>query len=186
MFVTTMRRSAVRSATTAAMGCSTTTRYRSMGGMGCSSVRCFSVCRRAVGSTLRWATMRCYGTGVSCGGTVVSTSVAARDARRWTTTILCVKIAAAVSTASDVTSASTTAESMITPTMTIAPTCPWADTEEDAVIEITRPIKTTWGAAVWCVFVIAVGTDWRIYADGNLCVQARHYRQGRQQNWYTH
>src|SRR5271170_6625996 len=92
---------------------------------------------------------------------------------------------AAVSTTSDVTSASTPAEAMVPPAVVIAPACPRADTEEDAIIEIARPIKTTGSAAVWCIIVVAVGTNRRIYAYGNLCVQSWHEGRGCEQGRRT-
>ena len=93
--------------------------------------------------------MRCCGMGASYTGTTVGPASAARNACRGTTTILCMNTAAAVSTTSDVTSASTPTEAMITPAVAIAPACPWADTEKDAVIEITRSVKAHRGASVW-------------------------------------
>ena len=92
------------------------------------------------------AAVRCCGMGVRRGGSAVGRAVAA-CARRWaTSTILRMKTAAALT--SYVASASSAAEAMTAPAMVIAPTRPGAHTEEDAVIEISGPVKAAGCAAI--------------------------------------
>jgi hypothetical protein len=117
----------------------------------------------------RAAVCRC-GVGVMYGG-VVDAGALPSPCGRWP-----------ASTTFDVSSSSTTAEAMLTPAVAIAPVRPWSYAEEDPVVEIARPIKTTGGTAVWCIAVVAVGTHGRSYADTNFnsCVSRWHQGQGRE------
>ena len=128
-------------------------------GMG-STVRLATVgcgMRSGMGCTARRATMRCY-----CMATPAIGS-----------------ITAAVSTACDIPSSATAIEAVFAPAVAVAPVRPRPHAQEDPVIEIARPIKATGRAAVWCVLVIAVGTDrLNAYADANLCAGGWHHGPG--------
>jgi len=128
---------------------------------------------------MRRATVGCCGTRSGMGRTARCAT-----ARRYcmaTSTIGC--ITASVSTTGDVPSSATAVEAMFAPAVAVAPVRPGSHAQEDAVIEIARAIKTTGRAAVWCVLVIAVGTDrLNAYADADLCTggwrQAQRNEQG--------
>src|SRR5580658_718011 len=88
--------------------------------------------------------------------------------------------------ASVVPASAAAAEAMLTPAVAVSPVCPRAHAQEDAVIEISRPIKAARRAAIRCIVVVAVGTDWRYadaYADCDL--RTGHWRQGQQQGCCT-
>ncbi len=59
-----------------------------------------------------------------------------------------------------VASAATPGEAMSAPAVAIAPPSPWAHTQEDPVIEISRSIVAIGRAGVGRVVVIAIGADW--------------------------
>src|SRR5271155_82339 len=80
------------------------------------------------------------------------------------------------------------AEAMFAPAMAVAPVRPWAHAQEDAVIEISRPVKAARRAAIRCRVVVAVGTDRRIYAYAYTHGDLRgcwHDDQGREQGCCT-
>jgi len=64
---------------------------------------------------------------------------------------------------------------LVTPAVCITPMSPWTDAQENAVIEITRPVKTIGGAGVWCIGIVAIRAYGRRAADsnGNLCPSRR-------------
>ncbi len=104
---------------------------------------------------------------------------------RRTTTIRCIPAPAVSARAhvstSVVPASAATAEAMLAPAVAVSPVCPWAHAQEDAVIEISRPIKAAWRAAIRCIVVVAVGTDGRYayaYADCDLRPGHRHQCQG--------
>jgi hypothetical protein len=68
---------------------------------------------------------------------------------------------AATSSAAHIASTTGTTEAMTAPAVAIAPVGPWTHSQEDAVIEITRSIKTVGRTGIGCIVVVAVGTDWR-------------------------
>jgi hypothetical protein len=74
---------------------------------------------------------------------------------------------------------------MTAPAVVIAPVTPGAHAQENPVVEIARPVKTHGCALIWCIVVIAVGTDGRFCADTdhNLCAGRWHQGQGRQQTY---
>jgi hypothetical protein len=55
---------------------------------------------------------------------------------------------------------------VVTPAVAIAPVGPWAHAQEDAVIEVARPIITVGRAGIGCIAVVAIGTD-RLNPDAN-------------------
>ena len=90
-----------------------------------------------------------------------------------TAMIGCIAAAAAI--------ASTTAvdEPMPTPPMTITPAGPWAHSQEDPVIEVSRPVKAIGRAGIRRIVVVAVLANWlnaNAYANHNLRLCRR--RQG--------
>src|SRR5580658_3520586 len=81
--------------------------------------------------------------------------------------------------ASVVPASSAAAEAMLTPAVAVAPVCPRAHAQEDAVIEISRPVKAAGCAAVWRIVVVAVGTDGLYaYAYANCDLRAGRWHQG--------
>jgi hypothetical protein len=135
-----------------------------------SAMRCRGM-RGGVGCTMRSATMRC------CG-------MAACSDCRAMPTVGC--IGAAVSTAGNVPASSSAIEAMFTPAVAVAPVRPGAHAQEDAVIEIARPIEAARRAAVRCIVVIAIGTDrLNAYADRNLCAGGWRQDQGDEQSCRT-
>jgi hypothetical protein len=56
---------------------------------------------------------------------------------------------------------------LITPAVGVTPMSPWTDTQENAVIEITRSVKTIGGAGVRCIGVVAISANGRRAADSN-------------------
>src|SRR5580658_3780312 len=137
-----------------------------------STVRC-----RGVRSTMRRAIVVCCGPRSGTGPSMGCTAGSATTRCYGMATPTIGSVTAAVSTAGDVPSSATAVEAMFAPTVAVAPVRPGSHAQEDAVIEVARPIKATGRAAVWCVVVIAVGTD-RLdaYADANLCTGG--WRQG--------
>jgi hypothetical protein len=76
-------------------------------------------------------------------------------------------------------------KAMPTPTVVITPTRPRAHAQEDAVVEITRPVITHRSAGVRRISVVAIRTDgWRTtYGDGNLRIRFWRQGQGGKQGW---
>jgi hypothetical protein len=46
---------------------------------------------------------------------------------------------------------------MTAPAVAVTPVGPWAHTQEDAVVEVPRPVKSIRRAGVWGIVVVAVG-----------------------------
>jgi hypothetical protein len=87
-----------------------------------------------------------------------------------------------ISAATVVASAAFADKAMITPAVAIAPAGPWAHAQEDAAVEVSRPVEAIRRASVGCVVVVAVGTDGlNADADGNLRVRHRRQGQAREQ-----
>src|ERR1700728_1190871 len=63
-------------------------------------------------------------------------------------------------------SSSAIAETVLAPAVAVAPASPRTHAQEDALIEIARPVKAHWRACVWCVIVVAIGTG-GLNADDN-------------------
>ena len=78
-------------------------------------------------------------------------------------------------------------KAMAAPTVVIAPAGPWAHAQEDAVVEVARPVITDRSAGIRCIAVVAVRTDgWRTtYGDGNLRIRFWRQGQGRKQSCST-
>jgi hypothetical protein len=78
-------------------------------------------------------------------------------------------------------------KAMPAPTVVITPAGPWAHAQEDAVVEVARPVITNGGAGIRCIAVVAVRTDgWRTtYGDGNLRIRFWRQGQGRKQSCST-
>jgi hypothetical protein len=78
----------------------------------------------------------------------------------------------------DVTSSTGVDEAMTAPAVSVAPVGPWTYAEEDAVIEVARPVETDGGAGVGWVFVVAVTANRRRTADTDhdLRIARRHTR----------
>ena len=137
-----------------------------------STVRC-----RGVRSTMRRAIVVCRSTRSGMGRIMGCTAGSATTRCYCMATPTIGSIGTPVSTPSDVPSAATAVEPMFAPAVAVAPVRPGSHAQEDAVIEISRPIKATGCAAVRCIVVIAVGTDrLNAYADADLCTGG--WRQG--------
>jgi hypothetical protein len=145
----------------------------------CGGVRC------AVGlAVMRWGGVR-GGLGLAVmhwggvrlavvrGGSMVGCPFAVRVYNRWTAGVSVIAHEASV-----ISSAAGRDKAMAAPTVVITPAGPWAHAQEDAVIEVARPVITNRGAGVRCIAVVAVRTDrwWTTYVDGNLRI--RFWRQG--------
>jgi hypothetical protein len=78
-------------------------------------------------------------------------------------------------------------KAMAAPTVVITPAGPWAHAQEDAVVEVARPVITDRSAGIRCIAVVAVRTDgWRTtYGDGNLRIRFWRQGQGRKQSCST-
>jgi len=75
-----------------------------------------------------------------------------------------------------------TMEAMFAPAVCIAPAGPGAYAEENAIVEVPRPVKSIGRASVGRSFVIAPLTDgWDADFDGNLSFCSRHNGQSRKQ-----
>jgi hypothetical protein len=71
---------------------------------------------------------------------------------------------------------------MCAPAVAVAPTCPRSHAQEDAVIEISRPVEAHGGTLVRSVVVVAVGTNWlNAHAYINLRASRWRHGQGREQ-----
>jgi hypothetical protein len=70
-----------------------------------------------------------------------------------------------------------TTEAMPAPAVTIAPTAPWSHAQEDAVVEVSRPVITHGRALVRRVAVVAVRTH-RLNANVNVDLRVSRWRQG--------
>ena len=102
--------------------------------------------------------------GVSAAATRCGCCVASAAATSVTAATTSFAATAAVS--GDVASATRAAEAMAAPAVGVAPVGPWAYAEEDAVIEVARPIITIGRAGIGCIAVVAIGTD-RLNTDAN-------------------
>jgi hypothetical protein len=89
--------------------------------------------------------------------------------------------------ATGISSASGIDKAMAAPTVVITPACPWAHAQEDAVVEVARPVITNRGARVRCIAVVAVRTDRgrTPYGDGDLRIRFWRQGQGRKQSCST-
>ena len=74
-------------------------------------------------------------------------------------------------------SAPLTGEAMGAPSVTIAPSGPRSHAQEDAIVEIARPVKAHGGAAVGSIVVIAVGA-YGLNADANDNLRMSRWRDG--------
>jgi len=73
-------------------------------------------------------------------------------------------------------------EAMAAPAVGVTPAGPGAYAQEDAVVEVPRPVKAHGGAAVGCSFVVAVLADgWSADFNGNLRASRWHKGQARKQ-----
>jgi hypothetical protein len=73
-------------------------------------------------------------------------------------------------------------EAMVAPAVGVAPAGPWSYAEEDAVVEISWPIKPIGRAGIWRILVIAPLADgWNADFDGNLSFRRRHNNQAGEQ-----
>src|SRR5580658_7959952 len=69
-----------------------------------------------------------------------------------------------------ITSSAFAHKAMAAPAVAVAPPGPWAHTQEDAVVEVPRPVEAIGRASVWRIVVIAVGTNrLNTNVDENLC-----------------
>jgi hypothetical protein len=166
-----------------------TMRYGSMrGGLGLAVMRWSGGVRGGLGLTvMRWsglglAVMR----GGSVGGSGIATPVgrpfSVRVYDRWTAVASVVADETAV-----ISSTAGRDKAMTAPTVVIAPAGPWAHAQEDAVVEVARPVITNRGAGIRCIAVVTVRTDgwWATYADGNLRIRSWRQSQGRKQSCGT-
>jgi len=51
-------------------------------------------------------------------------------------------------------------KAMSAPAVAVAPTGPWAHAQEDAVVEVPRPVKAIGRARVWRIVVVAILANW--------------------------
>ena len=108
------------------------------------------------GATGRVVVRGC-GMGITHGATAVVSAIAPGAYGPWPTSAIgCIRASTAVSTAGDISASSPAIEAVITPAVAIAPARPWTHAQEDAVIEIARPIKSAGCAAIRCIVVVAV------------------------------
>jgi hypothetical protein len=122
---------------------------------------------------VRLAVMRHSSTSASGIATPVGCPFAVRVYNRWTAVVSVIAHEASV-----ISSAAGRDKAMAAPTVVVTPAGPWTHAQEDAVIEVARPVITNRGAGIRCITVVAVRTDrWRTtYVDGNLRI--RFWRQG--------
>lgn len=150
------------------------------GGVRSGTVRSGGV-RLAVvrGSGVRWGIMRGRSMRVSGIATPVRCPFAVRVYDRFTAGISVIADEAA-----GISSAAGGDKAMAAPTVVISPTGPRTHAQEDAVVEVARPVITNRGAGIRCIAVIAVRTDrwWPPYADGNLRIRFWRKGQGRKQS----
>ena len=139
---TAMRRTA------AAMCCATTAATR---------------CAWPRATSMRCGRSRCCGVGCAtacCRSTIVVSGTAAANCPA-TVTVIGYAARSAV-----VASTAFTTEAVPAPAVTIAPAPPGSHAQEDAVIEIARPIITVGRACIGCIAIVAIGTD-RLNPDAN-------------------
>jgi hypothetical protein len=73
-------------------------------------------------------------------------------------------------------------EAMFAPSVSVAPAGPGTHTEEDAVVEVSWPVKAIGRAAVGRVVVVAVGANrWNADFDVYLSLRRRHQDQSGEQ-----
>ena len=128
--------------------------------MGCGMRNC---CAWSAGA--RYHGMACAGPcgcsmGHWCTGAIGSRASHCRAAAGKTAAIGHGAAAAAIAPAAAID------EAMAAPAVAIAPAGPWAHAQEDAVVEVARPVKSIGRAGVGRIVVIAVGTD-RLNADAD-------------------
>jgi hypothetical protein len=68
-------------------------------------------------------------------------------------------------------------EAMFAPAMAVAPTCPRSHAQEDAVVEVSRPVEAHGGALVRRVVVVTVGAN-GLNAQVHDDLRARRWRHG--------
>jgi hypothetical protein len=94
------------------------------------------------------------------------------------------KIAATgcLSAAATIVSSTTVAETMAAPAVAVAPACPGTHAQEDAAVEVPRPVKAIGRAGVRRIVVIAVRTyGWSVDVNNNLSLSHWHQDKARQQ-----
>jgi hypothetical protein len=79
--------------------------------------------------------------------------------------------------AAAIAAATAVGEAMTAPAVAIAPASPWAHAQEDAVVEVPRPIEAHGRAGVGRIVVVAVPTD-RLNANTDDDLRASRWRQG--------
>jgi hypothetical protein len=131
---------------------------------------------------VRLAVMRHSSTRASGIATPVGCSFAVRVYHCWIAVVSVIADEASV-----ISSAAGRDKAMAAPTVVITPAGPWTHAQEDAVIEVARPVITNRGAGVRCIAVVAVRTDgWRTtYVDGNLRIRFWRQCQRRKQSRST-
>jgi hypothetical protein len=68
---------------------------------------------------------------------------------------------------------------MFAPAVAITPAGPWTHAQEDAVVEVIRPVKALGRASVRPSFVVApLANGWFAYFNDNLRVNLWRWRQG--------
>ena len=138
-------------------------------------------------AVMRWGGMRL---AVMRGGSMDYSGIAApvgcpfavRVYDRWTAVVSVVADETAV-----ISSTAGRDKAMTAPTVVITPAGPWTHAQEDAVVEVARPVITNRGAGIRCIAVVTVRTDgwWATYADGNLRIRSWRQSQGRKQSCGT-
>jgi len=82
-----------------------------------------------------------------------------------------------VAAAATIASAAAITEAMAAPAVAIAPAGPWAHAQEDAVVEVPRPVKAIGRAGVRRIVVVAVRTD-GLNADINYNLRSDRWHKG--------
>jgi hypothetical protein len=106
------------------------------------------------GMTTAAAAMTTAGMTTTAAATTEATAAATTEAAAAATTT-------AKTTAAMIASATRTAEAMTAPAVAVAPVKPWAYTQEDAVVEIARSVKSVRRAVIRRVVIVAIFTNWR-------------------------
>ena len=130
--------------------------------MRCCGVRCAMRCTgvwcRGMSCARSRATCVCIAAFMAFATTVRCLRVAFVSASL--TSVRSIRAASGGATSAVITSTSAIHKAMLAPSVTVAPASPRAHAQEDAVVEISRPIEAARCAGIRRIVVVAPGTYW--------------------------
>jgi hypothetical protein len=145
--------------------------------MRCWGMSTAATTMRCWGMSTTAATMRCWGMSATAATTMrywgMSATTAVATMTASDPTVVSAATAPFRTTVDVATVTVVTMEGMPAPPVMVSPAPPWADTYEDAVVEIFRPPITVRSTTIWRVIVVSPLAYGRrptnLYPNGDLC-----------------